>query len=166
MNIRLEKIQLTYLTLGDRTNISLMLNEYFLDPMGMGDTYPAHRLDALFDGLMRHPTAHLWLAFGDDETGGEGERYAIGMAVCFEGFSTFSAAPLLNIHDLIVRSDMRRKGVAKALFAEIEDFAKNVLQACRVTLEVRQDNPGAQALYRSLGYSAGDTPMEFWGKRI
>lgn len=139
-----------------------MISAYYADPMGNGVEYPRERAEALIAGLRAHPKAIILCAFIPDEFDPRfGE--AVGMAICFEGFSTFSAKPIVNIHDLYVREEYRRQGVAKALFAAVEEQAK-AIGACRVTLEVRQDNEKAQALYRSLGYGAGSTPMEYWGK--
>lgn len=134
-----------------------LLDCYHQDPMGQNAPWDRRKTSALLSGLEKHPTAFVLLAW-------QGEQ-AVGMAVCFEGFSTFSAMPLVNIHDLVVVPSARRQGVAKALFGAIELEARK-LGATRVTLEVRDDNSAAQALYTSLGYGAGDTPMAFWGKRI
>jgi len=134
-----------------------LLDCYHRDPMGEGCPWDVRRTDELLAGLERHPTLFVLLAWKGAQ--------AVGMAVCLEGFSTFSARPLVNIHDLVVLPEARRQGVAKSLFAAVESEAGK-LGACRVTLEVRKDNAAAQALYASLGYGAGETPMEFWGKRI
>jgi ribosomal protein S18 acetylase RimI-like enzyme len=134
-----------------------LLDAYHRDPMGMSAPWDRSRTPALLDGLEKHPTAFVLIAWDGEE--------ALGMAVCFVGFSTFSAKPLVNLHDLVVRPEARRRGVAKALFAAIEAQAARI-GAGRVTLEVRKDNEAARALYASLGYGAGDAPMEFWGKAL
>lgn len=134
-----------------------LLDVYHQDPMGESAPWDRRKTSALLTGLEKHPTSFVLLAWKG--------REAVGMAVCFEGFSTFSAKPLLNIHDLVVIPQARRQGVAKALFSAIEGEARK-MGAGRVTLEVRRDNEAAQALYASLGYGAGDTPMEFWGKKL
>lgn len=132
-----------------------LLDCYCRDPMGNEAPWDEEKTHDLLTGLTNHPKAFVLLAWLDEKP--------VGMAVCFEGFSTFRAKPLVNIHDLIVHQDFRRKGVASALFTEIENQAK-LRGACRVTLEVRQDNAGAMELYRKQGYGAGSSPMEFWGK--
>lgn len=134
-----------------------LLDVYHQDPMGEGAPWDRRKTSALLSGLERHPTSFVLLAWKGPD--------AVGMAVCFEGFSTFSAKPLVNIHDLVVVPQARRQGVAKALFAAVEAEARK-MGAGRVTLEVRRDNAAAQALYASLGYGAGDAPMEFWGKHL
>ena len=85
----------------------------------------------------------MLLAFDDDE--------AIGIAVCFFGFSTFRARPLLNIHDLAVLPQHRGKGAGRALLQAAEDHARRE-GCCRVTLEVLESNAGARALYRRFGF--------------
>ena len=81
-------------------------------------------------------------------------QHAVGLAICFQGFSTFRARPLLNIHDLAVLPDHRRRGVATALLAAVEAQALR-RGCCKLTLEVREDNPAAESLYRRLGFGAG-----------
>lgn len=82
------------------------------------------------------------------------EQTAVGLAVCFPGFTTFRAAPLLNIHDLAVRPDYRRRGIARRLLEHIEKKACET--GCRrITLEVREDNQTARQLYESFGFDAG-----------
>ena len=85
------------------------------------------------------------------------------MAVCFRGFSTFNAAPLINIHDLIVIQEFRGKGLGRQLLEEVENISREE-HCCKITLEVRSDNHVAQALYRAEGFSRGEKPMEFWTK--
>ena len=87
------------------------------------------------------------------------------MAICFRGFSTFSAAPLINIHDIIVSKTFRGNGIGKRLLREIEDCA--VTTGCyKVTLEVRQDNRIAQSMYKRIGFTRGEAPMDFMTKTI
>ena len=50
-----------------------------------------------------HDSLHILLAW-EEET-------AVGLAVCFKGFSTFRGAPLLNIHDFVVRDGFRGRGI-------------------------------------------------------
>jgi len=91
----------------------------------------------------------------------EGDR-PVGVAVCFPGFSTFQARPLINIHDLAVLPGSRGRGVGRALLGAVEDEAHR-RGCCKLTLEVRQDNPAAR-LYRALGYgaaSAGGAPAQY-----
>jgi ribosomal protein S18 acetylase RimI-like enzyme len=85
----------------------------------------------------------------------------VGLAVCFLGYSTFAARPLVNIHDLIVHPNFRRRGVAAQLLAAVETRARE-LGCCKVTLEVRVDNAAARSLYATRGFSSGGSPYELW----
>ena len=88
-----------------------------------------------------------------------------GVAVCFLGFSTFGAKPLINVHDLIVSPRFRRRGVGNAIMEAVIRKAA-VLGCCRVTLEVRSDNSVAKRLYKNCGFGPCSAPMEFWVKPI
>jgi ribosomal protein S18 acetylase RimI-like enzyme len=80
-------------------------------------------------------------------------------------FSTFLCAPCINIHDIFIKKEFRRKGLAKKLINGIEEIAKN--NGCKkITLEVRKDNAPAQNLYASFGFCEGQTPMYFYVKRL
>ena len=82
-----------------------------------------------------------------------------GVAVCFLGFSTFSAMPLLNIHDLAVRGEFQGTGVGGALLDSVAEKART-LGCCRVTLEVDQENPGARRLYERKGFELAQLFMK------
>ena len=86
------------------------------------------------------------------------------MAVCFYGFSTFRALPLINIHDIIVSKRFRGLEIGKKLVSEIESLAL-ATKCCKITLEVRQDNIVAQTMYKTFGFSKGEVPMDFMTKQ-
>lgn len=106
------------------------------------------RLPALLAG---NPNAHVLVAMS-------GETVA-GVAVCFLGFSTFAAMPLLNIHDLAVRGEFRGKGLGGALLDCVAEKAR-ALGCCRVTLEVHENNPGARRLYERKGFESSQLFMK------
>ena len=85
-----------------------------------------------------------WLAYVDGEP--------VGLAVCFELYATFRGRKFVNVHDLVVTRQMRRRGVGAALLAAIEREAR-LGGACKVTLEVEEGNAEALGLYRAQGYS-------------
>lgn len=91
----------------------------------------------------------------------DGEN-VVGVAVCFEGFSTFAGQPLLNIHDLAVTSEYRGQGVGTLLLDAVAARARE-LGCCRVTLEVDSDNPGAKKLYERAGFVM---TQEFWKREL
>lgn len=120
-----------------------MLNQYAADPVGQGAPLTDEILDKVLSDLGNHPCCYPFLAF-------IGER-AVGFATCFLGYSTFMAAPLLNIHDIAVAPDDRRQGIAKAIIQAVAEEGVK-LGCCRLTLEVRDDNPAALALYQRSGF--------------
>jgi ribosomal protein S18 acetylase RimI-like enzyme len=77
---------------------------------------------------------------------------ALGIAVCFVGYSTFYARPLLNLHDLAVMPEARGAGIGQALLAAVASQAR-ALGCCKVTLEVREDNARARRVYAHVGFA-------------
>ncbi len=118
------------------------LDAYARDPMGGGEPLAAEVRAGLAPALAVHPGAHVLLAW-------EGPR-VVGVATCFLGFSTFSARTLLNVHDLGVVPDARGRGVGRALLAQAEALARS-LGCIKLSLEVREDNAPARALYEAVG---------------
>jgi len=84
---------------------------------------------------------------------------AAGIVTCFVGFSTFAARPLVNVHDLHVTKDYRRRGVARLLLEAVEKKARE-LGCCKLTLEVQENNHAALALYRGFGFVNGQYEPE------
>ena len=84
----------------------------------------------------------------------EGNGKIVGIAVCFRGYSTFKAAPLINIHDLAVLPSHRSKGIGRALLTVLEERAR-AEGCCKLTLEVLDDNHGARRLYEDIGFGDG-----------
>jgi ribosomal protein S18 acetylase RimI-like enzyme len=121
-----------------------LIDAYANDPMGNGRPLPAPIKDALIPGLRKHPTTLILLAFCGDQ--------AVGIAVCFIGFSTFAARPLINIHDLAVLPGNRGGGVGKKLLAAVEDRAR-AMDCCKVTLEVLENNHRALKVYAAAGFA-------------
>lgn len=134
-----------------------LLDAYSRDPMGNGAPLPPDVRQNLIPGLKKHPGSLTFLAFCNGE--------AVGIAVCFTGFSTFAAKHLINIHDLAVKPGHRRKGIARLLLEHVEAKARE-MGCCKVTLEVREDNHSARRLYRGMGYGDVVAPMLFWAKSL
>jgi GNAT superfamily N-acetyltransferase len=139
-----------------------LLNSYAQEPEGGGAGLGEQARRDLIPALRRRPDALVLLATQ--------EGRAVGLLNAFEGFSTFAAAPLLNIHDVYVRPMLRGKGVARALFGYAERVARQ-RGCCKMTLEVLSGNLRAQRLYRAQGFEAYalDEPMGqalFWQKKL
>lgn len=128
----------------DQAAIVNMINAYARDPMGDGRDLTDEVRRNLIPGLRQHPTTMIFLAYAGQEP--------VGIAVCFRGFSTFAARPLLNIHDLAVVPEYRRHGVGRRLLERVEARGRE-LGCCKLTLEVRDDNQTAQQLYWRAGFT-------------
>jgi len=139
-----------------------MLDAYMRDPMEGGEP-PSERVKRdLVPGLRSHPACYVFLAYRDD--------MPVGFSICFLGFSTFNARPLINIHDIFVDSSVRGRGIGAMLLERIEAKAR-AMNCCGLTLEVREDNRVARGLYRKVGFDrvvVGEqrVPMEFWRKPL
>jgi ribosomal protein S18 acetylase RimI-like enzyme len=144
-----------------RAGIIEVLDSYAADPVGGGEPLTADVRERLVPALRDHPTALVLLAFE--------QKRPVGIAVCFQGFSTFRARALLNIHDLAVLPEWRGRGIGRSLLAAAEDRARRC-GCCKLTLEVQDDNARALGLYRSFGFSdlvMGDSgPTRFLSKTL
>jgi GNAT superfamily N-acetyltransferase len=82
----------------------------------------ARATPALFrENIFEKKYAHALLAFdGTSEAPG----IALGMALYFFNFSTWTGKPGLFLEDLYVSPDARNKGIGKALFAELGKIAQ------------------------------------------
>jgi ribosomal protein S18 acetylase RimI-like enzyme len=144
-----------------RAGILEILNSYAADPVGGGKPLGADVRERLLPALRQHPTALVLLAIDQGQP--------VGLAVCFLGFSTFQARPLLNIHDLAVLPAWRGRGVGRALLAAAEHRARQ-RECCKLTLEVQESNGRALRLYEGFGFSdfvVGDSgPTRFLAKPL
>jgi GNAT superfamily N-acetyltransferase len=145
----------------DAADVVALLDAYARDPMGGGAPLATEVKARLAGDLAANRQAFSLLARLDHRT--------VGLANCFMGYSTFAAAPLVNIHDLAVLPDTRGKGVGKALLAAVEAEALK-RGACKITLEVLSGNP-ARHLYARAGYGdyqldPASGPALFWQKRL
>ena len=157
-NIRLADLA----DLNDGRAIVELLESYAAEPGGGGATLAKGVRDQLPAALSRQPQARVWLAFRGEQP--------VGVAVCFLGFSTFAAAPLLNLHDLAVHPKCRGLGIGTTLLETVEAEAR-AWGCCKITLEVRADNPRAEDLYRRLGFvnpgaDSEHTKTHFLAKRL
>lgn len=123
------------------TALVALLDHYATDPMGGGEALSERTRQTLVQRLAQRSDFVSFLAFCRERP--------VGLINCFEGFSTFAARPLLNVHDLAVHSDFRGRGVGKLLLAAAEDAAR-ARDCCKLTLEVLSNNtPAIQAYLRS-----------------
>ena len=127
----------------DQEAVLAMVDAYSRDAMGDGKPLDPDVRAQLIAGLRRHPTTLIFLAFDGDQP--------IGVAVCFIGFSTFAAKPLINIHDFVVLPTSRGKGIGRQLLEAIETKGKE-LGCCKLTLEVMDKNHQAVRMYQAAGF--------------
>jgi ribosomal protein S18 acetylase RimI-like enzyme len=136
---------------GDQRALLDLLDAYAADPMGDSGGLPAATRRRLVPALADLPGALVLIARLRGEP--------VGIAVCFPGFSTFQARPLLNVHDLAVLPAHRGRGIGRRLLRAVEAEAVN-RGCCKVTLEVREDNAAARRLYGREGFGAGSSGGE------
>lgn len=121
-----------------------LINAYAMDPMGDGKPLADEVRRALIPALREHPTTLIFLAYTGEQ--------AVGIAVCFLGFSTFAAKPLINIHDLAVLPGRRGQGIGRQLLDAVERKARE-LGCCKLTLEVQEHNHRARRVYEAVGFA-------------
>jgi ribosomal protein S18 acetylase RimI-like enzyme len=139
-----------------------LMDECARDPMGRGGGLSNYAKVNLIPELANRKTARVILAFVDD--------IPAGLIVCLEGFSTFACQPLLNIHDAIVSSPCRGKGLSKMMLQAAEQIAFD-LGCCKLTLEVLEHNYLAQKAYQSFGFNGYELNPKmgkalFWEKKL
>ncbi|MDO5623071.1 MAG: GNAT family N-acetyltransferase [Pseudomonadota bacterium] len=128
----------------DRAALIALLDAYAQDPMGGGAPLAADVRARLCDDLAAHPLAASFIAWAGD--------VPVGLINTFEGYSTFKARPLLNIHDVAVRPGHRGAGIGQALLAACEAHARE-RGCCKLTLEVLTGNAPALRSYERAGFA-------------
>ncbi len=123
-----------------------LLDMYASEPVGGGQTLGEEVRHRLITGLAEQAHGRYFLGWHDQQP--------VAVAICFLGYSTFQARPLLNIHDLAVHREFRGRGLGTQLLRSLEAAAQR-WGCCKLTLEVRHDNPAARRLYEQLGFAGG-----------
>ena len=128
----------------DRAALIALLGAYAQDPMGGGSPLPDKVKAKLCDDLAAHPLAVSFIAWADDAP--------VGLVNAFEGYSTFMASPLLNVHDIVVLPTHRACGIGQALLAACEAHARE-RGCCKLTPEVLSGNARALHSYERFGFA-------------
>lgn len=123
-----------------------LIRGYARDPFGQGRDLELPVRDVLIERLRDHPGALVVLGYLSGRP--------VGIAVCFTGFSTFAARPLINIHDVYVDPAARGQGVAGRLLEAVESRAR-AMGCCKLTLEVQERNVRARSTYERFGFAEG-----------
>lgn len=139
-----------------------LLNAYAEDPMGGGESLPHATKASLIAEMAKRDGVYSFIAYTGDK--------AVGLVNCVEGFSTFAAKPLCNIHDIAVLDGHRGEGIAQALMQRVCDVAK-ARGCCKVTLEVLTGNTGARRAYEHFGFKPYQLDptlgaAEFWEYKL
>jgi ribosomal protein S18 acetylase RimI-like enzyme len=137
-----------YQRLADQQALCALLDHYAQDPMGGGTPLATQALARLCDDLSQRSFAFSFIAWAQTASGQE----AVGLVNCLEGYSTFKAQPLVNIHDLVVQRDWRAQGVGQMLLARVAQEAL-ARKACKITLEVLTGNTAAIKSYERFGFT-------------
>jgi ribosomal protein S18 acetylase RimI-like enzyme len=125
-------------------DILYLTSVYAEDRMGINEPLSEDVKRRLIPELQKIPTAIIFIAYYKNDP--------IGIATCFIGFSTFSAKPLINIHDIGVIKEYRNKGIGRRLIDEVEKKAR-AIGCCKITLEVIDSNENARHLYEKQGFN-------------
>lgn len=148
-------------TLHSQAILSLM-QAYALDPMGGAEALSEYTQENLIANLQTSTGVFSVIAY-------EGEQ-AVGLINCVEGFSTFKAKKLVNIHDVIVLKTYRGQGIVHKMFNEVDKIAI-ALGCCKLTLEVLEGNEVAKSAYEKQGFSGYELDPKmgqamFWQKLL
>lgn len=143
-------------------DIVYLLNDYANDPMGGGEPLSPFVKGNLALELSKVPHAFSILCYVDDKPA--------GLANCFEAFSTFKCKPLINIHDITVKSNYRGKGISQKILDKIDHIAQEK-GCCKITLEVLEGNKAAKNAYLKYGFEpylldAENGNAQFWQKPV
>ncbi|MEY3886566.1 MAG: Mycothiol acetyltransferase [Pseudomonadota bacterium] len=140
--LRVQRVD--YLNAQDAQALVFLLDAYAQDPMGGGEALMPEAVARLCADLSRMAGAASFIAWLDNKP--------IGLINCFQGYSTFKAKPLLNVHDIAVLAGHRGQGVGQALLQAAEAHARS-LGCCKLTLEVLSGNVPAMASYKRFGFA-------------
>lgn len=139
-----------------------LMNAYACDEMGGSEALPVEVQKTLVERMRQRPHIHSAIAYVDGE--------AAGLINYLEGFSTFKARPLFNVHDVVVKADYRGQGLSRKLFDFVFEAAKEA-GCCKITLEVLEGNEVATRAYARFGFepyrlSENGGVAQFWHKSV
>ncbi|OIQ65151.1 acetyltransferase YpeA [mine drainage metagenome] len=130
---------------GHAQAVPALIAAYARDDMGGGKALPEEVIAVLAQRLRERPDYFGVLAFDGS--------MPVGLINCFEGFSTFLARPLVNIHDVYVAPGYRGQALARRMLDRVEQVARQ--HGCaKLTLEVLEGNAAALASYSKFGFDS------------
>lgn len=125
-------------------DLIFLLDAYATDPMGGAEPLTDYTRDNLCREMAARPQVFTVLCYVDGQPA--------GLCNCVEGFSTFKAKPLVNIHDIAVVPGFRGLGLSHRMLERVEVVARE-RGCCKLTLEVLEGNEVARRSYSSFGFS-------------
>ncbi|MGB1263533.1 MAG: GNAT family N-acetyltransferase [Cognaticolwellia sp.] len=143
-------------------DVMTCLSAYALDPMGGGEALSEFVESNLIQRLQQQNNIFSVLCYVDGKVA--------ALANCVEGFSTFSAKPLINFHDIVVLKAFRGQGLTQYLFDHVEKIAREN-GCCKLTLEVLEGNIVAKNAYQKVGFGSYELDPKmgqavFWQKKL
>ncbi len=143
-------------------DVMTCLSAYALDPMGGGEALSDFVQDNLIAKLRQQTNVFSVLCYVNGKVA--------ALANCVEGFSTFSAKPLINFHDIVVLEANRGQGLTQYLFDYVETIAIDK-GCCKLTLEVLEGNAIAKKAYEKVGFGSYELDPKmgqavFWQKKL
>lgn len=139
----------------DQDHFLRLLDEYMGDPMGDCPLLDEPARDKLINDLTSLPQSKVFFL-------SKGE-VPVAYLVAFEAYTTFRAGLCFNIHDFYVSKRHRRKGFGREIMERFVGWTLNK-GAVKLTLEVREDNVAAQALYKEFGFDQTEPSMLFYSR--
>ena len=142
--------------------VTELISRYARDPMG-GGVDLSDDVKAVLAERLRQRADYVGVLGYDGAD-------PVALINCFEGFSTFMARPLMNVHDVYVDPAYRGHGLSRRLLERVEALAR--ARGCgKLTLEVLDGNTAALASYRRFGFEtyALDPAFgraQFWQKLL
>ncbi len=162
LRMNIDVIKADYANAVHEKEIKFLLDAYARDSMGGGKPLDDWVMENIVRELAKLPHAFSVLAYV--------EAAPAGLINCFEGFSTFTCKPLVNVHDVVVLEAYRGRGISQNMMGKVEEIARS-RGCCKITLEVLSGNEAAKASYRRSGFSSYELdPVAgqalFWHKHI
>lgn len=160
--MQVEVIAVDYYDQRQTQELVMLLDSYAQDPMGGGESLSQSTRQNLIQQLAKRSDTFSFIAYVDGQ--------AAGLVNAIQGFSTFKAKPLMNIHDITVLAEYRGKGLSRLLLTAVENLAREQ-GCCKLTLEVLQGNEVAKAAYLNYGFAGYELdPAQgqamFWDKSL
>lgn len=158
----IEIIRVDYHNPIQANDLIYLLDCYARDPMGGGEPLAQAVTENLVEELAQRPLVLSLIAYVDAKPA--------ALLNAIEGFSTFAAKPLVNVHDLVVLQEYRGLQLSQLLLKTLETIARQ-RGCCKITLEVLEGNNIAQSAYSKAGFGGYELDPQmgkamFWQKKL